>query len=70
LREAHSLGGDPVDVRRPDSLLPVTAYVAVTHVVGKDEDNVGWRGGGIASIRSGQPERSRRGYAAQKVSPG
>ena len=41
IREAHSLGRELVDVRRFDSLLAVATEIAVTQIVGEDEDDIG-----------------------------
>ena len=41
LREAHSLGGEPVDRGRADLLLAVAAELGPAEVVGEDEDDVG-----------------------------
>ena len=39
--EARTLGGEPVDMRCGDVLPAVTAEVAVAHVIGEDNDEVG-----------------------------
>jgi hypothetical protein len=41
VREAHALGGHPVEVRRADRRAAVAAEVAVALVVGQDDDDVG-----------------------------
>ena len=40
LCEPPPFGGHPVDVRRFDLFLPVTAYVTVAQIVGHNEDDV------------------------------
>jgi hypothetical protein len=50
LSESNSFPGQPVDVRCGESLLPVTAQIAVAQVIGVDENDVGpWRGIGAES---------------------
>ncbi len=45
LGEPQALGGQPIEVRRLDLLLPVGAEITVAEVVGQDEDDVGsWPG--------------------------
>jgi hypothetical protein len=41
IREAHSLGGETVEVGRLDLFLAVAAEFAVAEIVGQDEDDVG-----------------------------
>src|SRR5690348_13050854 len=41
LREAHALSRQAIDVWRLDSFLPVIADVAISEIVGEDEDDVG-----------------------------
>ena len=40
LGEAHSFGGQPIDVRRWDFLLPVAAEVAITEIIRQDKNDV------------------------------
>ena len=48
LRQAHAFARHPVETGRKDLLLAKNSYVAVTEIVGEDEDDVrvGWLGGG------------------------
>jgi hypothetical protein len=45
VRAARALRGQAVEGRRFDFLLAVTAEIAVTEIVGEDEDDVGRRAG-------------------------
>src|SRR5207302_331400 len=53
LGEAQALGGELVEVGRPDLLLPVAAELGVTEIVGEDVDDVGL-------LRVAGPARSER----------
>ncbi len=52
--EAHALGGEPVDVRRADLLLPVAAHLTHAEVIGQDVDDVR-----LAAAGGGLPQRQR-----------
>ena len=39
--ESHSLSGHLIDMRCLDHLLAVTSQIAVAHVIGKDDQNIG-----------------------------
>src|SRR6185437_9855610 len=41
-REAHSLTGQAIKVRRLDLLLPIATEIAVAEIVGNEEDDIGW----------------------------
>ena len=41
VRQTHGFSGQPVDVRRLDVLVIVSAHIAVALVVGHDENDVG-----------------------------
>ena len=38
--ESHSMGGKLVDPGRCQGLLPVTAKIAIPHIIGENKDNV------------------------------
>jgi hypothetical protein len=46
LHKAHPIGGDVIDIRRVDLLLPVTAEIADAEIIREDENDVGFRGRG------------------------
>ncbi len=50
LREPHPLSRHPVEPRRADAALAVRAQLAVPEIVGKDEDDVGRRGGSFRRL--------------------
>ena len=51
LREAHAFGGEAVDVRCLNALLPETAQVAVAEIVGENENDIGPTGCGLRAER-------------------
>ena len=59
--EAHGVLVEAVEARRADRAVAVTAQVAVTLVVGEDEDDVGARGHGLLSLLGCARLRIRRG---------
>ena len=52
LREAHRLRRKPVDVRRLIVLRTIGTAVGPSHVIDKEENDVGWRGFGLG-VRGG-----------------
>jgi hypothetical protein len=58
LRESHPLRSEPIDIRRRDFLLPVTAKLAPTQVVGQDEYDVKLRRFG-STCRLGNSSKRR-----------
>src|SRR6185369_13626518 len=55
--ETHSLRGEPVEMRSPVIVGPVAAKIAITQIVGENEDGVGAR----------SRLRQRRGGSRQKL---
>ena len=51
LQEPRAVGGQPVEMRRPDSRVAVAAEIAVAEVVGQNEEEVGARGGSRCGTR-------------------
>jgi hypothetical protein len=56
LGEADAIGGEAVDVGGLDALLSVAAEVAVTEIVGEDENNIGLGWGVLGRQGSGAGE--------------
>ncbi len=59
LGETQPLGGEAVEVRGGEALLPVATEVAVAEVIGEDEDQVGRAGGRGGEGRGGSQQQER-----------
>jgi hypothetical protein len=65
LREAHALGGELVEVRRLNQLLPVAAEFPIAEIVGEDEDDV-WFGRLRAGRGDQREDEKKRGEEAHE----
>jgi hypothetical protein len=61
--QSHTFGGEPIDIRRADLLLPEASDVAITEIVAEEEDDV-WAlrfGGASFHLRDGcKKQRSEK----------
>ncbi len=60
-REAHALGGNPVDTRRADVLAAVTSHIAIAEVIGHDQHDIRAAGSGRTdALTRTNPHRARQ----------
>ena len=58
--EPHPLAGQPIDIGcRYFGTCVVAAWIAIAHVIGHDQHDVGWRGGGLRAEGSKQHNYSK-----------
>ncbi len=61
LRESQTPRGEPIEVRRGETLLPIATEVAVAQIIGQDEDKIGrpLRGMAERARQNGQEESNQ-----------